>query len=54
MDVTPNILKEFATLPKYWLGKTPQALEARRLGRQSAERDRISVINWIKSFFEGL
>ncbi|MFE4705141.1 hypothetical protein, partial [Peribacillus simplex] len=26
--------------------KTPQALAPRRLGRQSAERERISEINW--------
>ncbi|MFE4813112.1 hypothetical protein ACFQ9Y_18520 [Peribacillus simplex] len=40
-------LKKFATLlPNNWLGETPQALAARRLGRQSAERERISEINW--------
>jgi hypothetical protein len=39
-------LKKFATLlPKNWLAKTPQALAPRRLGRQSAERERISEIN---------
>ncbi|MFA1713837.1 hypothetical protein ACDX66_19155 [Peribacillus frigoritolerans] len=39
-------LKKFATLlPKNWLAKTPQALTPRRLGRQSAERERISEIN---------
>ncbi|MEC1400028.1 hypothetical protein [Peribacillus simplex] len=38
-------LKKFATLlPNYWLAKTPQALAPRRLGRQSAERERISEI----------
>ncbi|MDM5286678.1 hypothetical protein [Peribacillus frigoritolerans] len=40
-------MKKFATLlPKSWLAKTPQALEPRRLGRQSAERERISEIDW--------
>jgi len=39
--------KKIATLlPKSWLAKTPQALEPRRLGRQSAERERISEIDW--------
>jgi hypothetical protein len=38
-------LKKFATLlPKNWLAETPQTLAARRLGRQSAERQRISEI----------
>ncbi|MGE7606181.1 hypothetical protein ACQKML_06170 [Peribacillus frigoritolerans] len=40
-------LKKFATLlPNNWLAKTPQPLAVRRLGRQSAERERISEINW--------
>jgi hypothetical protein len=40
-------LKKFATLlPNYWLAETPQTLASRRLGRQSAERERISEINW--------
>jgi hypothetical protein len=39
-------LKRFATLlPKYWIAETPQALALRRLGRQSAERERISEIS---------
>ncbi|MFA1712324.1 hypothetical protein ACDX66_11460 [Peribacillus frigoritolerans] len=39
-------LKKFATLlPNYWLAKTPQPLAVRRLGRQSAERERISEIH---------
>ncbi|MCP1495030.1 hypothetical protein J2Y73_005061 [Peribacillus frigoritolerans] len=39
--------KKFATLlPNNWLAKTPQPLAVRRLGRQSAERERISEINW--------
>jgi hypothetical protein len=39
-------LKRFATLlPNYWLAETPQALALRRLGRQSAERERISEIS---------
>ncbi|WP_347940661.1 hypothetical protein AAEY33_24610 [Peribacillus simplex] len=40
-------MKEFATLlPNNWLAETPQALACMRLGRQSAERERISEINW--------
>jgi hypothetical protein len=40
-------LKKIATLlPKNWLTETPQALAPRRHGRQSAERERISEINW--------
>ncbi|MCU6603584.1 hypothetical protein OCO53_24405 [Peribacillus frigoritolerans] len=36
-------LKRFATLlPNYWLVKTLKALALMRLGRQSAERERIS------------
>ncbi|WP_230303751.1 hypothetical protein, partial [Peribacillus simplex] len=47
-------LKKFATLlPNNWLAETPQTLASRRLGRQSAERERISEINW-NVFFEGL
>ncbi|MBT2667203.1 hypothetical protein J7J00_17070 [Bacillus sp. ISL-4] len=43
----PYWIDEFATLlPNYWLAETPQPLAARRLGRQSAERERISEINW--------
>ncbi|MDM5214033.1 hypothetical protein QUF94_21765 [Peribacillus sp. NJ4] len=39
-------LKKFATLlPNYWLAETPKALAPRGLGRQSAERERISEIN---------
>ncbi|WP_192824873.1 hypothetical protein [Peribacillus frigoritolerans] len=39
-------LKKFATLlPNNWLAETPQTLASRRLGRQSAERERISEIN---------
>ncbi|MFF2496820.1 hypothetical protein [Peribacillus sp. NPDC058075] len=39
-------LKKFATLlPNNWLAKTPQPLAVRRLGRQSAERERISEIH---------
>ncbi|MBR8643923.1 hypothetical protein KEH51_01695 [[Brevibacterium] frigoritolerans] len=38
-------MEEIATLlPKYWLVETPQTLASRRLGRQSAERERISGI----------
>ncbi|WP_343929233.1 hypothetical protein [Peribacillus frigoritolerans] len=39
-------MKKFATLlPKNWLAETPQTLATRRLGRQSAERERISEIS---------
>ncbi|WP_260286124.1 hypothetical protein [Peribacillus aracenensis] len=39
-------LKKFAALlPNNWLAKTPQTLALMRLGRQSAERERISEIN---------
>ncbi|MFS0811048.1 hypothetical protein [Peribacillus phoenicis] len=39
-------MKKFATLlPNNWLAETPQPLAVRRLGRQSAERERISSIN---------
>ncbi|MGZ9819550.1 hypothetical protein ACXM0N_27190 [Peribacillus simplex] len=42
---TLSRLKKFATLlPNSWLAETPQALAPRRLGRQSAERERISEI----------
>ncbi|MES9736052.1 hypothetical protein ABWK46_01715 [Peribacillus frigoritolerans] len=38
--------KKYATLlPKYCPAETPQALTPRRLGRQSAERERISEIS---------
>ncbi|MCM3674978.1 hypothetical protein M3699_14050 [Peribacillus simplex] len=40
-------MKKFATLlPNNWLVKTPQPLALMRFGRQSAERERISEINW--------
>ncbi|WP_289316917.1 hypothetical protein [Peribacillus sp. NJ4] len=40
-------VKKFVTLlPNNWLAKTPQSLALRRLDRQSAERERISEINW--------
>ncbi|MED3786046.1 hypothetical protein P4576_02120 [Peribacillus frigoritolerans] len=42
----PARSKKFATLmPNNWLAKTPQPLTVRTLGRQSAERERISEIN---------
>ncbi|WP_367240165.1 hypothetical protein [Peribacillus frigoritolerans] len=38
-------LNKFATLlPNNWLAETPQTLALMRLGRQSAERERISEI----------
>ncbi|WP_343929460.1 hypothetical protein [Peribacillus frigoritolerans] len=38
-------MKKFATLlPNYWQAETPKALASRRLGRQSAERERICEI----------
>jgi hypothetical protein len=46
LTVFLNGWKKFATLlPSNWLAETPQALALRRLGRQSAERERISGIN---------
>ncbi|MGG0409378.1 hypothetical protein [Peribacillus simplex] len=37
---------KFATLlPNNWLAETPQALALMRIGRQSAERERISENN---------
>ncbi|WHX68382.1 hypothetical protein QNH26_07310 [Peribacillus frigoritolerans] len=40
-------MEKFATLqPNNWLAETPQTLTSRRLGRQSAERERISEIKW--------
>ncbi|MFJ7852828.1 hypothetical protein ACIQX3_08520 [Peribacillus frigoritolerans] len=43
--MNPIGLKKFATLlPNIWLAKTPQPHAVRRLGRQSAERERISEI----------
>jgi hypothetical protein len=44
-------MEEIATLlPNNWLAETPQTPASRRLGRQSAERERISEIkgNFIK------
>ncbi|MGE8020486.1 hypothetical protein ACQKOM_16455 [Peribacillus frigoritolerans] len=38
--------KKFATLlPNNWLAETPETFTSRRLGRQSAERERISGID---------
>ncbi|MEV5038265.1 hypothetical protein MRBLBA21_003149 [Peribacillus frigoritolerans] len=46
-SVILNGWKKFATLLlNYWLAETPQAFASRRLGRQSAERERVSEINW--------
>ncbi|WP_289316027.1 hypothetical protein [Peribacillus sp. NJ4] len=45
-DETLTRLKKFATLlPNNGLAKTPQTLALVRLGRQSAERERISEIS---------
>ncbi|MFS0668043.1 hypothetical protein AB1L12_08975 [Peribacillus frigoritolerans] len=42
-----NEWKKYATLlPSNWLAETPETLASRRLGRQSAERERISEISW--------
>ncbi|MGG6359168.1 hypothetical protein ACQ5SI_07920 [Peribacillus frigoritolerans] len=42
-----NGWKKYATLlPNNWLAKTPKALALMRLGSQSAERERVSEINW--------
>ncbi|MFS0669406.1 hypothetical protein AB1L12_15950 [Peribacillus frigoritolerans] len=44
---TLNGWKKFATLlQNNSLAETPQTLASRRLGRQSAERERISEISW--------
>ncbi|MDM5313791.1 hypothetical protein [Peribacillus frigoritolerans] len=41
-------MKKFGTLlPKNWLAKNPQAFTPRRLGRQLAEREQISEIDWM-------
>ncbi|PAL09463.1 hypothetical protein, partial [Peribacillus simplex] len=41
-------MKKFGTLlPKNGLAENPQALTPRRLGRQSAERERISEFDWM-------
>ncbi|MCF7624137.1 MULTISPECIES: hypothetical protein [Peribacillus] len=46
-SVILNGWKKYATLlPKNWLAETPETLASRRLGRQSAERERISEISW--------
>ncbi|MFS0671262.1 hypothetical protein AB1L12_25620 [Peribacillus frigoritolerans] len=38
--------KKYATLlPRNWLAETPETFTSRRLGRQSAERERISGID---------
>ncbi|WHX68107.1 hypothetical protein QNH26_05755 [Peribacillus frigoritolerans] len=51
-SVILNGWKKFATLlPNYRLAETPKALASRRLGRQSAERERISEIKQ-KSFIK--
>ncbi|MFY0782726.1 hypothetical protein AB1K18_20940 [Peribacillus simplex] len=40
-------MKKFATLlPNNWLAETPQTTALMWLGRQSAERERISEISW--------
>ncbi|MDP9739651.1 UNVERIFIED_ORG: hypothetical protein QFZ59_001481 [Bacillus sp. B2I3] len=42
-----NGWKKYATLlPNNWLAETPQTLALMRLGSQSAERERVSEINW--------
>jgi hypothetical protein len=45
-----RLMKSATLLPNNWLAETPQALASRRLGRQSAERERISEISW--NFFK--
>ncbi|MEC1397029.1 hypothetical protein [Peribacillus simplex] len=47
LTITTLRLKKFATLlPNNWLAETPQALAVRKIGRQSAEMERIFEINW--------
>ncbi|MDF2000889.1 hypothetical protein P2Q57_26855 [Peribacillus frigoritolerans] len=42
-----NWMEENCDTPaENWLAETPQALALMRLGRQSAERERISEISW--------
>ncbi|MEB2493803.1 hypothetical protein SOP93_21975 [Peribacillus frigoritolerans] len=39
--------KKYAILlPNNWLAESPQTLASRRLGRQSAGRERTSEISW--------
>jgi hypothetical protein len=46
MKLSGARLKKFATLqPNNWLAETPKTLAARRIGRQSAEKERISENN---------
>ncbi|MEC0274524.1 hypothetical protein [Peribacillus frigoritolerans] len=46
MEWNPHWIEEICDTPaNNWLAETPQALAPRRLGRQSAERERISEIN---------
>jgi hypothetical protein len=46
ITLTLNGWKKYATLlPSNWLAETPETLASRRLGRQSAERERISEID---------
>ncbi|MDM5282778.1 hypothetical protein [Peribacillus frigoritolerans] len=45
--VTLKEWKKFATLlPSNWLAETPETFTLMRLRRQSAERERVSGINW--------
>ncbi|MEE3954387.1 hypothetical protein [Peribacillus frigoritolerans] len=40
-------MEEICDTPaEYWLAETPQALALMWLGRQSAERERVSEIDW--------
>ncbi|MGE7637175.1 hypothetical protein [Peribacillus frigoritolerans] len=39
-------MKRYILQPNNWLAETPEALVPKRLGRQSAEKERISEINW--------
>ncbi|MGG0409374.1 hypothetical protein [Peribacillus simplex] len=44
-ETSPRLKKYATLLPKNWLAETPQTLALMRLGRQSAERERISEIH---------
>ncbi|MEF2094066.1 hypothetical protein V3595_05200 [Bacillus sp. CFBP9009] len=47
-------MKKFATLlPENWLAETPQTFAARRLGRQSAERERFLKTTYGDFAFNG-
>ncbi|WP_162604480.1 hypothetical protein [Peribacillus frigoritolerans] len=42
--------KDATLLPKNWLAETPETLASRRLGRQSAERERTGFLKSAGTF----